>query len=685
MEDAALFRLLVDRVVDYAIFLLTPDGHIASWNAGAERLKGYTADEIIGQHFEQFYPEPARRDGLPRKLLGIAAEEGRVENEGWRVRKDGSLFWADVVITALRDEHQQLIGYAKVTRDMTERRAAEEELQRSEQRFRTLVDSVKDYAIFLLSTDGTVLTWNQGAQQLKGYAPNEIIGHSFERFYPEESRRAGLPRRLLGIAAEEGRVENVGWRVRKDGSLFWADVVITALRDEHQQLIGYAKVTRDLTERRQAEEDRAARLAAERAAERFERLQIATAALAAASRPEQAAEVLTDVLTRSLGAVAAVVGVPIEDGARLEVLDVRSPREVLLRPRQQVGPDDPLPLAYAWRTNQPLFLESREQVAVKCPELLPLLPRSANSAWAAVPLAVEDRNLGVVGLSFEKPRVLDPDEWGFLLALAEVGAQALDRARLYASEQQARTEAEAAVRAQDEFLSVAAHELRTPVAAVKATAQLVERAIERGRLEPDRLAAHLQRIEGAADRLAALIEDLLDVSRLRTGRVRLRCEQIDLAALAEEIVSRYSATEQRHHFSLSLPEGPVTLEADPLRIEQVVENLLSNAVKYSPNGGTIQLRLARDSDGVLLSVADEGIGLPAGQESRIFEAFGRGSNATARQIQGLGLGLAICRQLVEVHGGRIWAASPGEGQGTTFTVWLPVVSDAPEDGQLRHG
>jgi two-component system CheB/CheR fusion protein len=199
------------------------------------------------------------------------------------------------------------------------------------------------------------------------------------------------------------------------------------------------------------------------------------------------------------------------------------------------------------------------------------------------------------------------------------------------------------------------------------------------------MTAHLQRIGNAADRLAALIEDLLDVSRLRTGRVRLRCEQVDLRTLLDDIVGRYIATESRHQFSLSSPEGPLIIEADPLRIEQVVENLLSNAVKYSPNGGTIQLRLAHAGDGASLTVTDQGIGLPAGQEGRIFEAFGRGSNATDQQIQGLGLGLAICRQLVDVHGGRIWATSPGLGQGTTFSVWLPTVAAASEERSPDQG
>jgi PAS domain S-box-containing protein len=268
VDDATLLELLVDRVVDYAIVVLTPEGRVASWNAGAERMKGYTADEIIGHHVERFYTVDERAAGLPARLLARARDEGRIEDEGWRVRKDGTRFWADVVITALNDDEGILRGFAKVTRDLTARRAAEVRLRRAERRTETLVDSIKEYAIFMLSPDGTVLTWNQGAEHLKGYAPHEIIGQSFTRFYTAASRAAGIPESLLAIARDQGRVEDEGWRVRKDGSQFWGDVVITALRDEAGRTIGFAKVTRDLTERRQAEEDRAARLAAERAAER---------------------------------------------------------------------------------------------------------------------------------------------------------------------------------------------------------------------------------------------------------------------------------------------------------------------------------------------------------------------------------------------------------------------------------
>jgi hypothetical protein len=270
-ETEGLYRLLVGAVRDYAIFALNPDGYILSWNEGAERIKGYTAEEIIGRHFSIFYPEEKIAERFPQYELTEAARVGRFEDEGWRLRKDGSRFWANVVITALRDESGALVGYAKVTRDLTERRAAEQALHQSEQRFRLLVGAVSDYGIFMLDPTGRVASWNEGAERIKGYTANEIIGRHFSTFYPEEKIAAGFPQYELEVAAREGRFEDEGWRIRKDGSRFWANVVITALRNEQGKLIGFAKVTRDLTERRAAEEARVAdarRVAAAEAANR---------------------------------------------------------------------------------------------------------------------------------------------------------------------------------------------------------------------------------------------------------------------------------------------------------------------------------------------------------------------------------------------------------------------------------
>jgi PAS domain S-box-containing protein len=248
---------LVDQLVDYAVIALDGSGTIESWNVGAQRLKGYAAEEAVGRSFSMFYTDEDRRAGLPLRLLDEARTKGRVEALGWRVRKDGTRFWADVVITSVLDDDGHVIGFGKVTRDLTEQHALEQSLRRSEERFRLLVSQVKDYAIIALDASGTIESWNAGAERLKGYTADEAIGRSFSMFYAEEDRRAGLPLQLLDAAREHGRVEHTGWRLRKDGTRFWCDVVITALHNSEGQLTGFAKVTRDLTERKELEEAQA--------------------------------------------------------------------------------------------------------------------------------------------------------------------------------------------------------------------------------------------------------------------------------------------------------------------------------------------------------------------------------------------------------------------------------------------
>jgi PAS domain S-box-containing protein len=249
------YRLLVEAVTDYAIYMIDPHGIVISWNPGARRFKGYTPTEIIGQHFSRFYTDEDRAGGLPERALATAAREGKFESEGWRVRKDGNRFWAHVVIDPVRSASGELLGFAKITRDLTERREAELALRHSEEQFRLLVQSVTDYAIYMLDPEGRVTSWNIGAQRIKGYLPHEIIGRHFSEFYTPADRERGEPRRALETAAREGRFEKEGLRVRKDGSTFVAHVVIDPIRGPNGDLLGFAKVTRDITERKKSQRD----------------------------------------------------------------------------------------------------------------------------------------------------------------------------------------------------------------------------------------------------------------------------------------------------------------------------------------------------------------------------------------------------------------------------------------------
>jgi PAS domain S-box-containing protein len=250
LVDPMLYKLLVEQTKDYALFLLDTSGRIMSWNLGAQRLKGYAAEEIVGRHFSTFYTRDAVDSRWPEHELKVATSEGRFEDEGWRLRKDGARFWANVVITALRDEEGKLLGFSKITRDVTERKLQAEALRQSEERFRLLIGGVVDYAIFMLDPEGMVTSWNAGAERINGYKRDEILGKHISRFFMAEDVDAGKPWQELAVARRDGRAEAEGWRLRKSGERYWARAVVSALYDAGGHLRGFAKVTQDLTERR---------------------------------------------------------------------------------------------------------------------------------------------------------------------------------------------------------------------------------------------------------------------------------------------------------------------------------------------------------------------------------------------------------------------------------------------------
>jgi PAS domain S-box-containing protein len=491
------YSSLVQAISDYAIFLLDATGHIVSWNVGAQKLKGYTQSEIVGQHFSRFYTEEAVARGWPTYELQQATLTGRFEDEGWRVRKDGTTFWANVVITAIRNEAGVVTGFAKITRDLTAQREYLEALRQSEERFRLLVDSVKDYAIFMLDPQGFVVSWNPGAARIKGYTHDEIVGRHFSLFYVPEEAAAGKPARELAIARQIGTVEDEGWRVRKDGSTFWANVIITAVYDESRRLRGFAKITRDLTERRRHEE-------LERSSERLR-----------------------------------------------------------------------------------------------------------------------------------------------------------------------------------EFLATLAHELRNPLAPVRnavGTLQMetnLSPVVARARDLIDRQVTHLTR----------LVDDLLDVGRIMSDKVELRISHVDLAELIGRAIeaARPFTDSREQRVVAHVPEDPVIIRGDMTRLVQVLQNLLHNASKFSPKGSVINVQGRVDFRMAVLEVRDPGCGIPVRSLDKIFELFAQEKEGQNVGEGGLGIGLTLCKSLVEMHGGSIVASSEGPGLGSTFTLSLPLApaqSDSAEAGMM---
>jgi signal transduction histidine kinase len=322
------------------------------------------------------------------------------------------------------------------------------------------------------------------------------------------------------------------------------------------------------------------------------------------------------------------------------------------------------------RTGTPLRLTAVQWTALRDetpPAYSPFFDRFGREGMLIVPLRVRDRVIGTLAVTRDKPgRDYTASDESFLQELADRAALALENARLYERAQEA-------VRARDQFLSIASHELRTPVTTIRGYAQLLLRAHAQGPIAPERLVRYLTTIDLETGRLGRLTQDLLDVSRLQTGRLLLARRPLDLAQLTRGIAERFAEQAQGgQRLVIEVPATPCIVLGDADRIEQVLANLLENATKYSPGSGTIAVSLTVEEGEAAVRVRDEGIGLSTDAAEAIFEPFGRASNATAKHIPGLGLGLYICRDLIARHGGRIWTESPGEGMGTTFVVVLPL-------------
>jgi len=698
-EVGELHRLLVESVRDYAIFALDPNGYILSWNPGAERFKGYTAAEVIGKHFSIFYPADKIAEGFPDYELREAARSGRFEDEGWRIRKDGSRFWANVVITALRGPTGELVGFAKVTRDLTGRREAEESLRLSEERFRLLVEVVKDYAIFMLDPTGHIATWNEGAQRIKGYTADEIIGTHFSIFYPPEKVAEGFPDYELREAARVGRFEDEGWRVRKDGTRFWANVVITALRNRSGDLIGFGKVTRDLTERRAAEAraiaaarrvaaEEAARRAADEARARSDKLQALTSALGSAHAVQEVADVVFNEGFVMLGADAGAMGL-VDDAnqARIALVGDRGygslPHWV-----RRVKLDDDVPIAEVIRTGRMIASDSRAARDKRFPGAADVLAPYAT--MIVLPLASRGKTVGALAMHWLGEHAIDQDERAFIESFAQQCSQALERAQLYEAERRARREAEEARaradeanRAKSEFLATMSHELRTPLNAIAGYAQLLALGVD-GAIN-DRQFEKLERIRRSQDHLLRIINDLLNFSRIEAGHIAYTFGAFPLHEVLGAVggmIAPQAAARGLTFETTACPPDAVAW-ADRSKTEQILLNLLSNAVKFTATGGEVTLCCDRaDERQVELSVQDTGEGIPTDKLERIFEPFVQVGRSLSSTREGTGLGLAISRDLARAMGGDIRVES-GLGKGSRFTLTLPsrrpAVPDAERD------
>jgi PAS domain S-box-containing protein len=540
--------------------------------------------------------------------------------------------------------------------------------------FRLLVDSVREYAIFLLSPDGLVMSWNAGAERIKGYTASEIIGKHFSTFYQPADVRNGKPEYELRIATSEGRYEEEGWRVRKDGSLFWANVVITALRDERGEIVGFAKVTRDLTERKSAEEQRAAlldrerqaRLEAEQALQQLRVIQSVTEAALEHLNLDELLAALIDRIVDQLGVDTAVVLLMSEDGSALVARAARG-----LEAEVESGIRIPVGRGFAGRIAQerrPIVLDEVRHSDV----LNPILRAKGLRSLLGVPLLTNGRVLGVLHIGSLSPARFTQRDVDGLVVVADRIALAIDRAQLFETARAAKHEAaraEEAVRIREEFLSVAAHELKTPVTAAKVATQLLKRMFASSALSEPQTQA-LESVDMQITRLARLVGQLLDTVRIASGTLALDLDEVDLAELVRSVVTAIAPVAAQHRFVVDAPQRMTAL-LDAPRIERVLTNLLDNAVKFSPEGGAVEVRLEKMDSTALLTVRDHGLGVAPEHRLRLFDRFYQAHPNRS----GLGLGLHISRDIVERHGGTIYLDPPPDG-GSRFVISLPLVAGA---------
>jgi PAS domain S-box-containing protein len=627
-ESEERFRLMVAGVKDYAIFMLDTNGQIITWNAGAQRINGYTQDEIVGQHFSIFYPPEDH--AKPAMELRVAIAEGRYEEEGWRVRKDGSRFWANVLITALYDDNGNLRGFGKVTRDMTRAKLAEEALRQSEERFRMMVAGVKDYAIFMLDTDGQIITWNAGAQRINGYTQDEIVGQHFSIFYPPEDH--AKPAMELRVAIAEGRYEEEGWRVRKDGSRFWANVLITALYDDDGTLRGFGKVTRDMTRAKLVEE------ALRQSEERFR--------LLVAGVKDYAIFMLdTDgqIITWNAGAQR------IKGYTQDEIIGQHF--SIFYPPEDRARAATELRVAIA---------EGRyEEEGWR-------MRKDGTRFWANVvltPLYDDDGTLRGFGkVTRDMTERKQAEEQREQLRASE---------QRLAREREERAQMEAVMRLREEFLTITAHELRTPITSMLGYAELLQRRSEQSDLHAERLLQPVRVVIEQAQRLDRLTASLLDFTRLEHGQLVLNRQTIDLRSVVARVIEQLHMLMDHHTLSVTYPSEPLVIEGDQLRLEQIMYNVLQNAIKYSPTGGNITIKVRHEQEQAVVTITDQGVGIAAHDLPHVFDRFYRAESTIQQHMSGIGLGLYIVKELVALHYGTINVHSV-TGVGSTFTIAFPL-------------
>ena len=645
-DTLARYQLLSEHARDIMLFI-GQDGRVVEANRAAVAAYGYDRDALLGKTIYDLR-DPASAPAVDAQME--QADSSGILFETVHRRADGTLFPVEVsAIGALIDRRRVLIS---IIRDISVRRR----IEAAQAQLAAIVQSTDD-AIIGKTLEGTIISWNAAAERIYGYSAEEAIGRSIQMLAPPD-RSDDIPQILERIKHGERIARLETTRMRKDGTLIPVSLTISPILDANGTITAASTIARDISERRQA-------------ADRSAHLQTIATALSEALTPAQVADVVITQCITAIGAQAGSIALLSEDGDTLEVVGASGYPVHVLNSWRRFSLSQAIPLAEAVRSKTMILIELPAALAERYPQLgQPAVPE--HHAWAAIPLLVEGRVSGALGLSFGQAREFSIDERAFLLTLASQCAQALERARLYEAERQARERAEAAVRLRDQFLSIAAHELKTPLTSLLGYAQLFQRrTLRAGSLgEADQRALGV--IVAQASRLNRMVAALLDIARIESGQLNIQRAPLDLCELARRVVEEAREQAEEHPLEITCQPEQLLIEGDDLRLEQVLQNLIQNAIKYSPPGAPVSVRVELQGAHASVAVVDRGIGIPEAARVRLFQRFYRAPNVDERQISGMGIGLFVVKEIVMLHDGTVEVESV-EGQGSTFTIRLPLM------------
>ncbi|WP_052417247.1 PAS domain S-box protein [Cellvibrio mixtus] len=618
LDSENRFRLMVESIEDYAMFMVDLDGFITSWNRGAERLTGYADVEAIGRHFSMLYPkEELDREHAIHELM-MAEKHGRYEEEGVRVRKNGTHYHAQIIVWRIDNSEGNTVGYAKITRDVSALKEAQKRealLFESENRFRLMVESIDDYAMFMVDTKGIIISWNRGAERLTGYSENEVLGHPFSILYPKNELSEEHTIYELTMARTKGHYEEEGIRVRKDGSVYHAQIIIWPVEDKSGEIVSFAKITRDITKRKMAER------ALKDSEAKFRIMTDAMPQMVWSALPDGRQDYINQQWFHFTGSGSTT-------DTNKSWLDL-------------VHADDKNQVSSTWHYS----LTSGDNFEAQ----FRLYHTSGVYRWAlgrALPVKNEQGKI---------------TRW--MGTLTDIHEQKRAETALYES-----------ARRKDEYLAMLAHELRNPLAPIRNSTALLRRLTT----TDSTIIGGLDVIDRQVVHMTRLIDDLLDVARISRGKIELRRETFELGELIQHTASDFNSDYEDKKITLHVVKAahPIWVFADRTRIAQAIGNLLHNALKFTEAPGEVSVSLTEEfQDGKAfgsVKVKDTGIGIDPTLLDELFEPFVQGNQDLARSKGGLGLGLALIKGFANLHGGRVSVSSAGPGYGSEFIFQIPL-------------